>query len=176
MSVNSHIKSVINAVAEYENLLSNVSEELFTQNPSDGEWSYSETFSHIFQSNLASLIAVEKCFLGTATLCRKKTSWAVWAVLFLGRLPPGKHKAPVRIASMVKMINREEAANLIAKFKGRLNDLKKKVERADKYQKIQHPRLGFLNAKQWLRFIEIHTRHHTHQLKRIEKQLRIKVA
>ena len=173
MSVNSQFRSLIRAIEQYENLLKEVSEETFTQNPPDGGWSYSETFSHIFQANLGCLIAVEKCFIGTGTLSEKRTGWGVWAILFLGRLPPGKFKAPERLASMVKKLSREEAANLIVKFRSRLTDLKNKVDKADKYQKIKHPRLGLLNARQWLRFIEIHTIHHTRQLKRIKNQLRM---
>ncbi len=172
MSVNSHYKSLVRAVEKYERLLNDVSEEAFIQSPPDGGWSYSETFSHIFQANLGSLIAVEKCFLGTGTFCDKRLSFGVWAILLLGRLPPGKFKAPERLASMVKKISREEAANLIVKFRNRLTDLKHKVDKADKYQTIKHPRLGLLNAKQWLRFIEIHTIHHTRQLKRIESNLK----
>ncbi len=172
MSINSHYKSLIKAVEKYEALLKEVSEETFIQNPPDGGWSYSETFSHIFQSNLASLIAIEKCFLGTGIFCDKRLGFGVWAILLVGRLPPGKFKVPERLASLVKKISREDAANLIVKFRSRLADLKNKVDKADKYQTIKHPRLGLLNAKQWLRFIEIHTIHHTRQLKRIESKLK----
>ncbi len=175
MSVNNHFRSLIKAVEQYEILLQEVSEELFAKSPPEGGWSYSETFSHIFQSNLASLIAVEKCFLKTGILDEKRINWKVWMILFLGRLPPGKFKAPERLASMVKILSKEEAANLIVKFKKRLSELKDKVEKADKYQKIKHPRLGLLNAKQWWRFIEIHTIHHTHQLKRIRSGHKVAV-
>jgi len=172
MSIKSHYNSLSKAVEHYEKLLQGVSEEIFTQSPLDGSWSYSETFSHIFQSNLASLIAIEKCFLGTGIVNRSRTHYMVWAILFFGRLPPGKFKAPERMASMVKLISREEAANLIVKFRDRLRDVRSKVLKADPHQKIKHPRLGLLNARQWLRFIEVHTIHHTRQLKRIEFQLK----
>lgn len=168
MSVNRHYKSLLKATGQYEHLLKEVSEELFLQTPPDGGWSYSETFSHIFQSNLASLVAIEKCILGTGIFNDKRPDWRVWAVLFFGRLPPGKYKVPERLAAMVKKISREEAANLIVKFRSRLDSLKNKISKADSYQKVKHPRLGLLNARQWLRFIEIHTHHHTHQLNRIK--------
>ncbi|MEJ7780897.1 MAG: DinB family protein [Daejeonella sp.] len=171
MSISTHYNSLSRAIGQYEQLLEVVSEETFTQSPSDGGWSYSQTFSHIFQSNLASLIAIEKCFLGTGVADRSRTNLVVWAILFFGRLPPGKFKAPERIASMVKMISREEAANLIIKFRGRLADGRAKVMKAHPYQKIKHPRLGLLNARQWLRFIEVHTIHHTRQLRRIRAGL-----
>ncbi|WP_411275347.1 DinB family protein [Daejeonella sp.] len=167
MSVNSHFSSIIKAVGRYESLLTGVSEEKFTQTPIDGSWSYSETFSHIFQSNLVSLFSIEKCLIGTGTFSEKSTPWQVSLILFFGRFPPGKYKAPAQIASMVKTLSREEAANLIVKFKNRLIELKGKVDRADKNQRVKHPRLGLLNARQWFRFIEIHTIHHTRQLTRI---------
>ncbi len=173
MSLKSQISSLTKAVDEYDNLLKHVSEEMFSKSPADGGWSYSETFSHIFQANLGSLIAAEKCILGTGIYSKQPTHWKVRLILFLGMLPPGKFKAPERIASMVKLLTKEEAANLIVKFKKRLADIKIRVDKADKYQKIKHPRLGLLNARQWIRFIEIHTRHHVKQLGRIERKLKV---
>ena len=173
MSVNSHFRGLTKAVKHYEALLTEVSEEMFTQSPSDGGWSYSETFSHIFQAKLASLIAVEKFVIGTGVFSERRTRWQVSAILFFGRFPPGKFKAPEQIASMVKKLSKEEVANLIIKFKNRLTELKNKVERADKYQKVKHPRLGLLNSRQWFRFIEIHTKHHIRQLNRIKRELKV---
>ncbi|MES2875146.1 MAG: DinB family protein [Bacteroidota bacterium] len=174
MSINSQFKSLMNAVDKYETLLKDVSEDMFLENPSDGGWSYSETFSHIFQSNLASLSAVEKCLIGTGIFNGKRTPWQVSLILFFGRFPPGKFKAPAQIASMVKKLSKEEAANIIIKFKNRVLELKGKVSQADKNQKVKHPRLGLLNSRQWFRFIEIHTIHHTRQLSRISKKLKVR--
>lgn len=172
MRIERQYRSILNAVKLYEDLLKQVSEDQFCMNPPDGGWSYSETFSHIFQSNLASLIAVEKCILRTGIYNRDRINWKVWLILFFGRFPPGKIRAPERIASMVKKISREDAGNLIRKFKSRLDSVKPGIKNADPHQKIKHPRLGLLNANQWFRFIEIHTIHHTAQLRRIERMLK----
>ena len=163
--------SLLNTIAIYESLLAGVSEETFSQNPSDGSWSYSETYSHIFQSGLLSLMAIENCIEESVEPSRKPIHWIPWLILFLGRFPPGKIKAPKRIASMVKKISKDEAKTLILKFKLRLAEISHQVNAANPQQKVKHPRLGLLNAKQWFRFIEVHTIHHTRQLKRIEKQL-----
>jgi hypothetical protein len=173
MSIERHYKSLLKIIAVYENLLKKVSEEEFIQSPQDGGWSYSETYSHIFQSNLLSLHATEKCIVGTGVLSRKGIHWMAWLILFFGRFPPGKIKAPERLASMVTKISREDALNLIAKFKIRLGEIKSKIHKASPYQKSKHPRLGLLNAKEWFRFIEVHTSHHTRQLKRIGRKLRV---
>jgi hypothetical protein len=163
--------SLLNTIAVYEAILARVSEESFMQSPSHGNWSYSETYSHIFQSGLLSFIAIENCIQHNGVLSRKSIQWIPMLILYFGQFPPGKIKAPKRIASMVKKISKEEAQALIKKCKLRLQEISPLVNAADPHQKIKHPRLGLLNAKQWLRFIEIHTNHHVKQLKRIEQQL-----
>jgi len=47
-----------------------------------------------------------------------------------------------------------------------------KVKNANPKIKTKHPVIGYLNAKQWLRFIEIHLNHHLKQLKRIENSFK----
>ena len=60
----------------------------------------------------------------------------------------------------------------IEKFKENLSKLLPEITTASSSQKAKHPRMGLFNAKQWLRFIEIHTRHHEKQLYRIEAALK----
>jgi hypothetical protein len=173
MSIEANYKSLLTTVSQYEKLLSEVSEEDFIQSPDEGGWSYSETYSHIFQSNIYSLLAIEKCIAGIGSPNHKRIHWLAWLILFFGRFPPVKFKAPTKIAAMTKKISREDALFLINKFKTRLGEVKSNMNNANPYQKTKHPRLGLLNANEWLRFIEVHTIHHTRQLKRIGRQLRI---
>ena len=165
-------RSLLKTLVVYETLLAQLSEEDFSQSPPNGGWSYSETYSHIFQSDLVSLIAAEKCILGTGTHNRSSIHWLAWIILLIGRFPPVKIKAPERIAAMTTKISREDARNMMRKFKNRLAEIRPKIKNADPYQKVRHPRLGFLNAKQWFGFIEIHTIHHTGQLMRIKAKLK----
>ncbi|HEX5669016.1 MAG TPA: hypothetical protein VFX73_09450, partial [Chitinophagaceae bacterium] len=83
--------------------------------------------------------------------------------------PPGKFKVPDRLKDQVKKINKEEAHELICRFKDELSQITPKVDSANPNQKLKHPRLGLLNAVKWYEFIEIHTRHHRKQLIRISK-------
>lgn len=163
--------SLLKTITVYESLLAGVSEDAFNQTPSDGSWSYSETYSHIFQSGLLSIMAIENCIQKTGEFNRKPVQWIPRLILFFGRFPPIKIKAPQRISSMVKKISKAEAKVLILKFKMRVQEISNQVIMADPHQKVKHPRLGLLNAKQWFRFIEVHTIHHTRQLKRIERRL-----
>lgn len=171
MSINQTASRIVQATARYEAFLATLSDADFQRNPADGMWSYAEVYSHIFEANLISLLALEKCVKGTAEEDKSTLQPAVWLILFLGKFPPGKIKAPARIAAMVKKINPVEAQQLMHNFSQRLQELVPQVSQASKSQKAKHPRLGLLHARQWLRFIEIHTKHHEKQLYRIQKQL-----
>lgn len=172
MSTERNYQSLLKTVNIYENLLAETSEEVFQKSPIDNSWSYSETYSHIFSSGLLSLSAIQSCIDGKGTLSVKPIFWVAKLILFFGSLPPGKIKAPVRIAALVKKISKNEAEDLLVKFKTKLIEINNQIPLADPNQKIEHPRLKHLNAQEWLRFIQIHTNHHVKQLERIKKSLR----
>jgi hypothetical protein len=169
MSINSIKRSVVKVVSIYKDRLDAISEEDFIKTPSQGGWSYSELYSHIIQVNKLSLISMERCINGTAKRVDRRTHWIVWLIMQLGKLPPGRIKAPERIASMVSQITKEEAKNQLTSFFERFDEICHEVTKAMPDCKVSHPRLGPLNARQWLRFIDIHSRHHIAQLRRIER-------
>nr|MBC7613111.1 DinB family protein [Pseudopedobacter sp.] len=171
MSLKSDIDKIKSSIKFYEEFLKTVSEEAFVKNPAQGIWSYSEVYSHILSANHMSLIALEKCLNKTTEIKARKPHWKVRLILFFGRFPPGKFKAPAQIAATVKKISIEEASNLIIKFKKKLDTLLTDFKKFDPKYKVKHPRLGFLDAKSWLRFIFIHTKHHQKQITRISKML-----
>ena len=167
MSFQAQYRSLLAYVETYSNFLETLTEEEFQRSPAADVWSYAEVYSHIFQANLGSLVAAEKCINRTAEETSSRINWLAALILLLGRFPPGKIKAPERIAAMVKKISKEEARNLIVKFRSRLIQVAPNVSKAAANRKIRHPRLGLLNAVQWFRFIQIHTKHHLKQLQRI---------
>jgi len=172
MSLQSQYRSLVGYVDNYSALLETLKDDEFQLNPAEGVWSYSEVYSHVFQANLGSLIAAEKCINGTAERDSSRIHWLAGLILFIGLFPPGKIKAPARIAAMVKKISKEEARNLIVKFRSRLELIAPEISKAAADRKVRHPRLGLLNAAQWFRFMQIHTRHHERQLDRIRVKLR----
>lgn len=168
MNTSKILHSIGKIVDAYEVKLATVPDEEFTQTPSVGGWSYSEVYSHIFDASLLSLQAVQKCLDGDGAI--EKTKFGAKAILFFGMLPPGKrYKVPKRLAERVKKIDFATAEQFIDDFGLELSKITPQLEKANSSIKVAHPRLGFLNAKQWLRFIEIHLNHHLKQLKRIEK-------
>ena len=172
MSIGAQQRSTLRAVEKYSSLLEKLSEEEFQLSPAEGVWSYAEVYSHIFKANLASLVAAEQCINGTAEKSSAGTHWMVRLILFFGRFPPGKYKVPASIAGLTTKMSKEEARNLIVKFKGRLADISPRISKATSYHKVKHPRLGLFNAFQWVRFIQIHTAHHEKQLDRIAAMIK----
>lgn len=161
-------KKIQDIVTSYKNQLDQISEETFLLSPPIGGWSYSEVYFHIFDASMLSLTEMTNTISGKGE--RKPTAFIVKVILFFGSLPPGKkYKAPKMLATRLKKVSKTEAAALIDQFLLELDPALKKIENADKTLKTRHPKLGYLNAFQWLRFIGIHLNHHLQQLQRIEE-------
>lgn len=169
MSVASNKNKLIKSLRFYEEFLKTIDEAIFTATPPSGGWSYAEVYSHITNVNYISAIAAEKCLSKVAEIKTRKPDWRVRLILFLGKFPPGKIKAPEAVEESTKKISKEEAANLLIKIYKKIEALNPQFENFDANYKIKHPRLGYLNAKHWLRFMVVHTNHHKKQIIRIHK-------
>lgn len=160
-------QSVLSIAEAYRKKLGAFGTDQFELAPPIGGWSYSEVYSHIFDASLLSVLAINSCIKNEGKL--KPTAFLVKLVLFFGMFPPRKkYKAPPKIAARVKKISITAAQQLITDFELQLANVQSKIKDADPKMKVKHPVLGYLNAKQWLRFIEIHLKHHYQQLQRIE--------
>jgi hypothetical protein len=173
MNVRGVVKSIQKGLLFYKDFLSEIPKDQFERLPASGGWSFAQLYSHILYVNQLSLISIERCINHTAVQDKRHSDWRVWLILLVGKLPPGRIKAPDRIAGKVSQIEKKEARNQLLKFSERLEDICRKIHKAPRDQKISHPRLGPLNAKQWLRFIDIHTRHHIPQLNRIRSAISV---
>ena len=162
----SSIKTITDA---YRKRLKEVHPAKFDLSPADGGWSYAEVYAHIFDLSILSLEAIDRCLSNEAK--ERKTPFITRAILFFGAFPPAiKFKVPTQFESRVKKISITEATKLMDTFERKLLPYADKLSTAVATRKAAHPRLGYLNAAQWLRFIEIHLKHHLKQLKRIDKQ------
>ncbi|MDB5140673.1 MAG: DinB superfamily protein [Mucilaginibacter sp.] len=153
------------ALDNYRERLDLISEDLFTETPPGGGWSYAEVYSHILQATMASFTAMERC-----SNSPKGINFLGWIVMFLGRFPV-KIKQPAKVAERMPAvkISKEEAKNLIIKCRKRVDDTLPLIKGASAVSRYKHPRLGLLNAAQWFKFIRIHLQHHLKQLDRIKK-------
>lgn len=169
MKINQERKRIDEALGQYRQLLDEIPDSQFDLTPQSGGWSYAEVYAHILQSDFGSLIAAEKCARKTANLTTRGTNLFGKLVLLTGIFP--RTKASVELASNTKKITKEEARNLLIRVRSRLDCVMELLHNAPKDYRIKHPRMGMLNAEQWLRFTRIHTEHHLKQLERVKDSL-----
>jgi hypothetical protein len=168
MSIGSERKEIEKVFDIYRNRLDTIPDDLFNVTPPGGGWSYAEVYCHILQADLGSSLALEKCTLSNCKPTSKGRTVVGLLMLSFGRFPPIKVKAPAKIA--VTKISKEEARNLLIKCRKRINAVTPLIHDSSPHCKIKHPRLGMLNARQWFKFILIHSKHHLKQLDRIQKK------
>lgn len=155
-------------VAAYRQKLEALDDKTFQKSPSNGSWSYSEVYFHIFDASLLALQTINDCIAGNGK--NKDTPWISRLILFFDSLPPGqKYKAPGMLAERLKKISKKEALELIDQFLLGLDHSYSKLSGADPHIRTRHPRLGYFNARQWFRFTEIHLNHHLKQVIRLHK-------
>jgi len=169
MSVQASASSIKDALASYLAWLKDMDEEDFVKPPPNGGWSYSEVYCHVIQVNVRSILAVERCIYAKSGHGRSGPNLAARLILYMGKFPPVKIKAHPKVASIVKTVSKEEARNDMLVFCNKLQDLLPRLLKVPGHQRTRHARLGMLNCSEWLKFIDIHTRHHLKQLERIRK-------
>ena len=174
MSVKSDKKKILKNLKFYSEFLRTVNEETFLKTPAQGGWSFAEVYAHVLSANFLSVIAIEKCLNKTADIKTRKPDWRITLILFLGRFPPGKYKVPPVLEPSVKKISKEEASNNLIRLIKKVDEIEKSFSKFNADYKVKHPRLGYLDAKDWLRFIYVHSKHHQKQIKRIETMLNTK--
>jgi hypothetical protein len=76
-------------------------------------------------------------------------------ILFLGKIPRGKAKAPETVKSSGE-ISRNDLMSQLENSKISVLEFQKR----DPKSNFQHPYFGQLNRKETIRFLEIHTQHH----------------
>jgi len=167
-------KAIDAALDEYRKRLDTIPDDKFTATPGDGGWSFAEVYSHIMQATLGASIAMERCASNNCRPEPKGLNWIGRFVMLMRRFP-ARIKQPPQVAARLPAvkIDKEEARNLVMKCRKKIDQLAPLVPGAAKTVRHKHPRLGALNAQQWLRFIRVHLEHHIKQLNRIEKKLRV---
>jgi hypothetical protein len=174
MNIARERKTIEATLDEYRAQLDLIPDDKFTQTPPGGGWSYAEVYSHILQATLGSSIAMERCCNNTCVPTTQKLTFLGMLMMTINRFPPVRVKVPEKVnAKMPALkISKEEARNLLIKCRKRIDEIIPKIEDALPTSRHKHPRLGMLNAGQWLKFIRIHLIHHLKQMDRIGKKLK----
>lgn len=118
-------------------------------------WSVGDHFEHVLMVN--NLIADKLLGRDTTGQTREGINLIGRIVLLTGFIPRGRAQAPQNLTPNGKV----SLPDLIASHRERLEQIDKSIDsmRQDSVR-FKHPVFGGLDKMQWLRFMEVHTRHH----------------
>lgn len=169
-------KAIDAALDDYRTMLDTIPDELFTETPPGGGWSYAEVYSHVLKATLSATIAVERCSNGTVAPTGKRLTLFGKYMMLVGSFPPVKIAVPESIDAKIpaEKISREDAKNYLVKCRKRVDSVFPMIKNASPNARTGHPIMGMLNAKHWFKFIGMHLCRHMQQLKRIEKKFQSK--
>lgn len=145
-----------------------IPEELFKITPSGGGWSYAKFYSYSLQETLASITKLEQCTQSTFKPTTKKSDFLKWLLLSLGVYDLVKTREPEAVNYK---ITKEEAYNLINKCRQQIEAVASLIHDANTNCRMEHSRLGMLNAKQWFKLISIQLQHYLKESQRMENKI-----
>ncbi|TWT07957.1 DinB family protein [Planococcus sp. CPCC 101016] len=155
----------------FKNELSKYSSQQLQHIPKEGVWSIGQMYDHIILVAHEYLDNVEICAASNEkqplgkTLAGKK--------LFKdGGFPPIKIRLPDEMnASPNNSDDREKLAKRVEEVIKRLEHWEREVASINPNYKVEHGGFGWLNAKEWVDLVEMHSRHHLRQKEALESYL-----
>jgi hypothetical protein len=144
-----------------------IPDELFKVTRWGGGWSYAEFYSHILQETLFFITKLEQCTQSACKPTTKRPDFLNWLLLSLGASDLVKTREPEMVNNK---ITKEEVYNLITKCRQRIEAVAPLVYDATPNCRMEHPKLGMLNAKQWFKLISIQLQHYLKELQRMENK------
>ncbi|OZB94243.1 DinB family protein [Paenibacillus sp. XY044] len=163
------------AVDRYLTELEGLSMDQLLSKTNEEEWSIGQMYLHLIQSaQFMQLQQVDHCLAGSgAALATTEDKSEIGRTVFeLGSFPPVRVRVPA--SPQYTPQQPESKEQLIEGLRGvveRMKRMEPAVSQAPEQNKIPHPRLGPLSAKEWFLLVEMHYRHHFLQLDRLKSEL-----
>ncbi len=169
--MSSDYQKLLKVLNQFNDWLSNLNEEEFQKKPNSETWSYAQVYAHIMMANRLSLKGMQRSSQNNGTETMETLPFKAKLILFFARFPKGR-KVPKSVEERTPEIKTLiEAKEIVARVIEEVKEIYKTNQNWSGTMKMKHPVLGYMNNKEWLRFIYIHTIHHYKQLIRIKKLL-----
>jgi hypothetical protein len=164
--INNTIDIWINALRSYEL-------DTLQAKPDKNSWSLGQVYMHILADTNFYIEQIEYCLTHNENQSEQMTDFAV-ALFSNNEFPDIKIKGDASASeTMPQPTNKNDVTYQMILLRDQLNLLSARVSSTSSVGKTKHPGLGYFNAQEWLRFSEIHMRHHLRQKRRIEQALGI---
>lgn len=140
--------------------------------PSAASWSLGQVYGHLLETTTFIVDqSIPRALEDCSRNADRRLPLKARLVLLFG-LPPIRLRTPKGINPQpsepddVEQLRRD-----LESLNARLLETATRVASATCSGRTKHPILGYLSAQQWLRFVEVHWKHHLRQLRRIENAL-----
>ena len=159
----------------YLNELTNLSMDQLCRKPRDDAWSLGQMMVHLMNS-------ARFMQLPNVEVCRDATNSAVHVggskndrgeeVFRVGSFPPIRIQVPPSPQyTPAQPESKEEIRVGMQDVIVRMRSVAPALDEIPTENTVAHPGFGYLNAKEWFQLIEMHYRHHRHQLGRLKEFL-----
>jgi hypothetical protein len=157
--------------------LESYSEHQFAMKPDLASWSIGQVYGHLVKGTRGfQLQQIIRCCEGTGADSFKGKTLAGKLTFVFGSFPPIRIKVPPSDSYTPAQPESIEAVRRgLTDLMAAMHDIGPKVASVSENQKTEHQALGFLNAREWFKLIEMHFRHHLRQKGRIDAFLKSQV-
>lgn len=150
--------------------LDNYTLEMLCQKPQIGSWSLSQVYIHIIDDTKYFVERIKTSLLNNAD-SEKEMHADAKAIFENNGFPDILLNGPSTNSDMRQPQSKDELLQGLISIKDEVNKLYATFDFERSNGKAEHPGLHFFNASEWLRFAEMHMRHHFRQKKRIDDKL-----
>lgn len=140
--------------------------------PSPTSWSLGQVYVHLIESTNYYLEQVTIC-LASDDYAREAMTADANEMFYSNEFPDVVIEGPVSNEATLQPESKVELKRCLMNLKEDINTVALLISTSQFNGKTKHPGLNYFSADEWLRFAEMHFRHHLRQKKRIEKFLEI---
>ena len=141
--------------------------------PGVESWSIGQVVLHIIEESHWYLDQISKC-LKSDENAEKGISPKIERWFEQHSFPNKRFKGPPDLPTPLQPASKEALLNQFDDLNNKIREVGKMISSCESKGRAKHPSNGYLNAKEWYQYTEMHMRHHLRQKERLDNFLRNK--
>jgi hypothetical protein len=166
-TTNMYLHQFNETIDKWIGYLNDYSLEMLCQSPQTGSWSLGQVYVHII-NDTNYFVEQIKAALFTSDNSEMEMHEHGKAMFANNGFPDVMIEGPSTNVYIPQPENKEKLLQDLSRIKEEINQLAATYDFSQSNGKTRHPGLHFFTSLEWLRFAEMHMRHHLRQKKRID--------